>query len=147
LPGGLLTDLYELNMAASYLRRHMTGQATFSLFSHSLAVWPEGVLDPAPGWAPSTRLAPVLAICDQARAASLALSASLARWAERAWSQVQVGFLVGRVLQLSGGTAQQQVGDVGQGAGDRDPFADFQDVRVAGVAARGAVAQQVSVIA
>ena len=32
MPGGLLTDLYELNMAASYLRRSMTGQATFSLF-------------------------------------------------------------------------------------------------------------------
>ncbi len=28
----LLTDLYELNMAASYLRRGMTDQATFSLF-------------------------------------------------------------------------------------------------------------------
>jgi len=28
----LLTDLYELNMAASYLRRGMTGMATFSLF-------------------------------------------------------------------------------------------------------------------
>ncbi|MCW2913348.1 MAG: putative nicotinate phosphoribosyltransferase [Actinomycetia bacterium] len=30
--GGLLTDLYELNMAVSYLRRDMTGPATFSLF-------------------------------------------------------------------------------------------------------------------
>jgi nicotinate phosphoribosyltransferase len=29
--GGLLTDLYELNMAASYLRRGMTGEATFSM--------------------------------------------------------------------------------------------------------------------
>ena len=28
----LLTDLYELNMAASYLRRGMTQPATFSLF-------------------------------------------------------------------------------------------------------------------
>jgi nicotinate phosphoribosyltransferase len=28
----LLTDLYELNMAASYLRRGMTEPATFSLF-------------------------------------------------------------------------------------------------------------------
>ena len=35
MPGGLLTDLYELNMAASYLRRSMTGQATFSLFAVS----------------------------------------------------------------------------------------------------------------
>jgi len=31
MPGGLLTDLYELNMAVSYLRRGMTGSATFSL--------------------------------------------------------------------------------------------------------------------
>ena len=36
MPGGLLTDLYELNMAASYLRRSMTGQATFSLFVRTL---------------------------------------------------------------------------------------------------------------
>jgi len=36
VPGGLLTDLYELNMAASYLRRSMTGQATFSLFVREL---------------------------------------------------------------------------------------------------------------
>lgn len=32
----LLTDLYELKMAASYLRRGMTGTATFSLFVRSL---------------------------------------------------------------------------------------------------------------
>ena len=32
MAGGLLTDLYELNMAASYLRRGMNGPATFSLF-------------------------------------------------------------------------------------------------------------------
>ncbi len=32
MPGALLTDLYELNMAASYLRRGMTEPATFSLF-------------------------------------------------------------------------------------------------------------------
>jgi nicotinate phosphoribosyltransferase len=31
-PSGLLTDLYELNMAASYLKRGMGGEATFSLF-------------------------------------------------------------------------------------------------------------------
>ena len=36
MPGGLLTDYYELNMAASYLRRAMTGPATFSLFAHRL---------------------------------------------------------------------------------------------------------------
>ncbi|HYB13900.1 MAG TPA: nicotinate phosphoribosyltransferase, partial [Streptosporangiaceae bacterium] len=36
MPGGLLTDLYELNMAASYLRRSMTGKATFSLFVRAL---------------------------------------------------------------------------------------------------------------
>ncbi len=32
----LLTDLYELNMAASYLRRDMTSPATFSLFVRNL---------------------------------------------------------------------------------------------------------------
>lgn len=36
LPGALLTDLYELNMAASYLRRGMSGPATFSLFVRRL---------------------------------------------------------------------------------------------------------------
>ncbi len=36
MPGGLLTDLYELNMAASYLRRSMTAAATFSLFVREL---------------------------------------------------------------------------------------------------------------
>ena len=34
----LLTDLYELNMVASYLRRGMNGQATFSLFVRRLPV-------------------------------------------------------------------------------------------------------------
>ena len=32
----LLTDLYELNMVASYLRRRMNGTATFSLFVRRL---------------------------------------------------------------------------------------------------------------
>lgn len=36
MPGGLLTDLRELNMAASCLRRPVTGQATFSLFAREL---------------------------------------------------------------------------------------------------------------
>jgi nicotinic acid phosphoribosyltransferase len=36
MPGGLLTELYELNTAASYLRREMTGPATFSLFVRRL---------------------------------------------------------------------------------------------------------------
>jgi nicotinate phosphoribosyltransferase len=36
MPGGLLTDLYELNMAASYLRRGMDGLATFSLYVRDL---------------------------------------------------------------------------------------------------------------
>jgi nicotinate phosphoribosyltransferase len=35
-PGALLTDLYELNMAASYLRRGMHQEATFSLFVRDL---------------------------------------------------------------------------------------------------------------
>ena len=34
--GALLTDLYELNMAASYLRRDMSGVAVFSLFIREL---------------------------------------------------------------------------------------------------------------
>src|ERR671937_982223 len=34
--GGLLTDLYELNMATVYLRRGMTAPATFSLFVREL---------------------------------------------------------------------------------------------------------------
>ena len=36
MPGGLLADLYEMNMAASYLRRAMSGPATFSLFARRL---------------------------------------------------------------------------------------------------------------
>ncbi len=36
MPGALLTDLYELNMAASYLRRGMRGNATFSLYVRTL---------------------------------------------------------------------------------------------------------------
>jgi nicotinate phosphoribosyltransferase len=36
MAGGLVTDLYELTMAASYLRREMTGPATFSLFVRKL---------------------------------------------------------------------------------------------------------------
>ena len=36
MAGGLLTDLYELNMASSYLRRGMGADATFSLFVRHL---------------------------------------------------------------------------------------------------------------
>lgn len=36
MPGGLLTDLYELNMAASYMRRDMGASATFSLYVRGL---------------------------------------------------------------------------------------------------------------
>jgi nicotinate phosphoribosyltransferase len=36
MPGALSTDLYERNMAASYLRRQMTGTPTFSLFVRRL---------------------------------------------------------------------------------------------------------------
>src|SRR3989442_3517472 len=36
MPGALLTDLYELNMAASCLRRGMSGPATFSLYARAL---------------------------------------------------------------------------------------------------------------
>ena len=35
MSAALVTDLYELNMAASYLRRGMVGPATFSLFGGS----------------------------------------------------------------------------------------------------------------
>ena len=48
VPGGLLTDLYELNVAASYLRRSMTGQATFSLFVRALP--PAAGCWSPPGW-------------------------------------------------------------------------------------------------
>jgi hypothetical protein len=41
--GALWTDLYELKMAVSYLRRAMTGPATFSLFVRS------GTRSPGPG--------------------------------------------------------------------------------------------------
>lgn len=36
MPGALLTDLYELNMAASYLRHGIVAPATFSLFVRNL---------------------------------------------------------------------------------------------------------------
>ena len=36
MAGALSTDLYELTMATSYLRRGMTGPATFSLFARQL---------------------------------------------------------------------------------------------------------------
>jgi nicotinate phosphoribosyltransferase len=36
MPGALRTDLYELNMAASYLRRQMRDVATFSLFVRTM---------------------------------------------------------------------------------------------------------------
>ena len=36
MPGALLTDLYELNMAASYLKRGMDAPATFSLYVRTL---------------------------------------------------------------------------------------------------------------
>jgi nicotinate phosphoribosyltransferase len=36
MPGALLVDLYELNMAASYLRREMRAPATFSLYVRGL---------------------------------------------------------------------------------------------------------------
>jgi nicotinate phosphoribosyltransferase len=38
MPGGLQTDLYELNMAASYVRRGMLEPATFSLYIRSLPI-------------------------------------------------------------------------------------------------------------
>jgi nicotinate phosphoribosyltransferase len=41
MTGALATDVYELNMAASYLRRGMVGLATFRLFVRELP--PSGV--------------------------------------------------------------------------------------------------------
>ena len=51
-PGALLTDLYELNMAASYLRRGMQQEATFCLFVRTLP--------PARGFLVSAGLEPCL---------------------------------------------------------------------------------------
>ena len=53
MPGALLTDLYELNMAASYLRRGMTAPATFSLYVRTLP--------PERGFAVAAGLEPCLA--------------------------------------------------------------------------------------
>ncbi|MFB3739213.1 MAG: nicotinate phosphoribosyltransferase [Candidatus Velamenicoccus archaeovorus] len=54
--GGLLTDLYELNMAASYLRRDMNRPATFSLFVRRLP--------PGRGFLVSAGLEPCLAFLE-----------------------------------------------------------------------------------
>jgi hypothetical protein len=50
--GGLLTHLYELNMAAIYLRRPATGQAMFSLFVRA----PPGDRGVLPGWDERSRI-------------------------------------------------------------------------------------------
>ena len=55
-PGALLTDLYELNMAASYLKRGMRKEATFSLFVRDLP--------PARGFLVSAGLEPCLDFLD-----------------------------------------------------------------------------------
>jgi nicotinate phosphoribosyltransferase len=55
-PGALLTDLYELNMAASYLRRGMEQEATFSLFVRTLP--------PTRGFLVSAGLEPCLEFLD-----------------------------------------------------------------------------------
>jgi nicotinate phosphoribosyltransferase len=56
MPGGLLTDLYEVNMAASYLRRGMTAPATFSLYVRELP--------PTRGFLVAAGLAPCLAFVE-----------------------------------------------------------------------------------
>lgn len=56
MPGALLTDLYELNMAASYLRRGMVAPATFSLYVRNLP--------PQRGFLVSAGLEPCLAFLD-----------------------------------------------------------------------------------
>ncbi len=57
MPGALLTDLYELNMAASYLRRGMIAPATFSLYVRGLP--------PERGFLVSAGLEPCLAFLEQ----------------------------------------------------------------------------------
>jgi nicotinate phosphoribosyltransferase len=56
MASGLLTDLYELNMAASYLKRGMGGEATFSLFVRELP--------PARGFLVAAGLEPCLEFLD-----------------------------------------------------------------------------------
>jgi nicotinate phosphoribosyltransferase len=56
MASGLLTDLYELNMAASYLKRGMGGEASFSLFVRELP--------PARGFLVAAGLEPCLEFLD-----------------------------------------------------------------------------------
>ncbi len=56
MASGLVTDLYELNMAASYLQRGMGGEATFSLFVRQLP--------PSRGFLVAAGLEPCLAFLD-----------------------------------------------------------------------------------
>src|SRR5215472_2244294 len=64
----------------------------------------------------------------------------------RTGSHVQLRPLVSDVLDLCGSTAEKHVCQVRQGACHRDLLANFQDVRVARVAARPAMTEQVSVV-
>src|SRR3990170_9130694 len=59
MPSALLTDLYELNMAASYLRRDMDQEATFSLFVRRLP--------PSRGFLVAAGLEPCLAFLEDFR--------------------------------------------------------------------------------
>lgn len=59
MPSALLTDLYELNMAASYLRRRMDQEATFSLFVRRLP--------PARGFLVAAGLEPCLSFLEDFR--------------------------------------------------------------------------------
>ena len=59
MAGALWTDLYELNMAASYVRRGMTDQATFSLYIRSLP--------PERGFLVAAGLEPALEFLEQLR--------------------------------------------------------------------------------
>src|SRR3989304_443606 len=56
MPSALLTDLYELNRAASYVRRGMDQEATFSLFVRRLP--------PARGFLVAAGLAPGLSFLE-----------------------------------------------------------------------------------
>jgi hypothetical protein len=61
-------------------------------------------------------------------------------------SHVQLRPFVSDVLDLCGSTAKKHVRQVRQGACHRDLLANFHDVRVARVAARPAMTQQVGVV-
>ena len=88
-PSGLLTDLYELNMAASYLERGMGGEATFSLFVRQLP--------PTRGFLVAAGLEPALEFLEGfGRQTGVDLPALLdtSRWLQQALDHAVPGMLV-----------------------------------------------------